>query len=173
MNILNLLHLHKNIPSNSLLGAEIFKVFQVFLEKNLYSKSVLHRVEINAEVFLKILNMKTCITQEIRSKFMGIYGSMKEMAENGTLNQKVDSDHEEFEDEDKKHSKALLKKYTRQNPVVSQELKLIPSICKPLNDKPEIDIASQYKYLFADVEINDDISYGLRGYNRNIDRLSN
>jgi Ca2+-binding EF-hand superfamily protein len=27
MNILNLLHLHKNIPSNSLLGAEIFKVF--------------------------------------------------------------------------------------------------------------------------------------------------
>lgn len=62
MNILNLLHLHKNIPSNSLLGAEIFKVFQFFLEKNLYSKSVLHRVEINAEVFLKILNMKTCIT---------------------------------------------------------------------------------------------------------------
>jgi len=117
--------------------------------------------------------MKTCITQEIRNKFMGIYGSMKEMAENGTLNQKVDSDHEDFEDEEKKHSKALAKKYIKQTAVAVIEQKHIPSICKPLSDKPEIDLASKYKYLFADVEINDDISYGLRGYNRNIDRLSN
>lgn len=40
---------------------EIFKVIQEFLTKNLYSKSILHRVEINAEVYLKILNQRTCI----------------------------------------------------------------------------------------------------------------
>lgn len=61
LNILNLLHLYKNIPTNTQLGMEIFKVIQEFLTKNLYSKSILHRVEINAEVYLKILNQRTCI----------------------------------------------------------------------------------------------------------------
>lgn len=85
LNIINLLHLYKNIPLNTALGQEIFKVLKVFLEKNLYSKSVLTRIEINAESYLKILNNKTCINYEIRNKFLGIQGSLKEMAENGSL----------------------------------------------------------------------------------------
>ena len=44
LNIINLLHLYKNLPTNSKLGVELFKVIEYFLEKNLYSKSILQKV---------------------------------------------------------------------------------------------------------------------------------
>ena len=69
------------------------------MTKNLYNKSILHRVEINAEVYLKVVNQRTCIVQEIRSKFLGIQTTLKEMAISGKLNQIVDSEREEAEDE--------------------------------------------------------------------------
>ena len=56
LNIVNLLHLYKNIPSRSLVGQEIIKVISFLLEKNLYSKSLMTRVEINLDVYLKVLN---------------------------------------------------------------------------------------------------------------------
>lgn len=40
LNIVNLLQLFKNVPSNSKLGQELFKVIEFFLEKNLYQKSI-------------------------------------------------------------------------------------------------------------------------------------
>ncbi len=46
---------------------------------------------------MKVLNQKTCLTQEIRRIFLGIHGSMKEMKESGRLAIKVDSDDDEPE----------------------------------------------------------------------------
>lgn len=56
-----------------------------FLDKNLYSKSLMHRVEINFDVYMKIMNQKTCLIQEMRRFLLGIQGSLKEMAANGKL----------------------------------------------------------------------------------------
>ena len=53
------------------------------------------------------------------------------------------------------------------------DLKAVQSICKPITEGTDFEKASKFKYLFADVDIAEDISLGLRGYNRNIDRLSN
>jgi Ca2+-binding EF-hand superfamily protein len=44
LNIINLLHLFKNLPQNSRLGKEIYAVIDYFLEKNLYTKSILGKV---------------------------------------------------------------------------------------------------------------------------------
>ena len=53
------------------------------------------------------------------------------------------------------------------------ETKTVQSICKPITEGTEFEKASQFKYLFNDVDIVEDVSLGLRGYNRNIERLSN
>jgi len=60
-------------------------VISFFLDKNLYSKSLMHRVEINFDVYMKIMNQKTSLNQEIRRFLLGIQGSLKEMAANGKL----------------------------------------------------------------------------------------
>jgi len=72
LNVVNLLHLNKNLPKNSTIGREILKVINFLLERNLYSKSLMTRVEINLEVFLKIVNSRTCLLAEIRRVFLGI-----------------------------------------------------------------------------------------------------
>lgn len=56
LNIINLMHLFKKLPTNSCLGQEIFMVIEYFLEKNLYNKSILAKVQINLDVYLKIHN---------------------------------------------------------------------------------------------------------------------
>lgn len=98
LNVVNLLHLNKNLPKNSTIGREILKVINFLLERNLYSKSLMTRVEINLEVFLKIVNSRTCLLAEIRRVFLGIQGSLREMKESGKLLAKADSDDEEFDD---------------------------------------------------------------------------
>jgi len=45
----------------------------------------MHRVEINFDVYMKIMNQKTSLNQEIRRFLLGIQGSLKEMAANGKL----------------------------------------------------------------------------------------
>ena len=98
LNIVNLLHLYKNIPPRSAIGQELIKVISFFLEKNLYSKSFMSRVEINLDVFLKVLNQRTCLTAEIRRTMLGIQGSLKEMKDSGKLAVKQDSDDEDNDD---------------------------------------------------------------------------
>lgn len=61
----------------------------------------MHRVEINCEVFLKILNHKTCLVQEIRSKFLGIQTSLKDMALSGKLKQVPESESEGENNDDR------------------------------------------------------------------------
>jgi len=79
----------------------------------------------------------------------------------------VDSDREEADDDMK-----LKRRSQRRNPT-ELDLKAVESICKPITEGADFEKASKFKYLFADVDIAEDISLGLRGYNRNIDRLSN
>lgn len=58
----------------------------------------MHRVEINFDVYMKIMNQKTSLNQEIRRFLLGIQGSLKEMAANGKLAVQADSDAEEDDD---------------------------------------------------------------------------
>jgi hypothetical protein len=56
-----------------------------FLDKNIYNKKDQRNVEINYEAFLKVINSKSCIRDEMRRNFMGIEGSVKNMLENNLL----------------------------------------------------------------------------------------
>jgi hypothetical protein len=58
-----------------------------------------------------VLNQKTCIVQEIRSKFLGIQTTLKEMALSGKLTQIIDSEREEADDE-----RQLKRRSQRKNP---------------------------------------------------------
>lgn len=47
------------------------------------------------------------------------------------------------------------------------------SVFKHIDDENFVDISKDKKYLFADIDVIDDVSFGQRGFNRNIDRLGN
>jgi Ca2+-binding EF-hand superfamily protein len=51
LNILNLLHVYKNIPVRSEFGAEIQKIFEHYTAKNIYFNSISDKVPINYEVY--------------------------------------------------------------------------------------------------------------------------
>ncbi len=51
LNILNLLHVYKNIPARSDFGAEIQKIFEYFTKKNIYFNSISDRMPISYEVY--------------------------------------------------------------------------------------------------------------------------
>jgi hypothetical protein len=53
------------------MGQEIFKVIEWFMEQQTTKRPLLTKVDINLEVYLKILNGKMCLTSEIRSCFLG------------------------------------------------------------------------------------------------------
>ena len=91
------------------------------------------------------------------------------MALAGKLYQVVESEPDEAQEENGKPSKKKLQR----KKVAEVETKVVQSICKPITEGMEFEKASQFKYLFNDVDIVEDVSLGLRGYNRNIDRLSN
>ena len=77
LNVINLVHIFKNLPSNSRLGQEIFLTISEFLDKNLHNKLQLQKIVINREYYLKICNQNPCLTQEIRTFFLGIPGKMR------------------------------------------------------------------------------------------------
>ena len=72
LNILNLLHLNKNLRPKTLLSREVIMVIDEYLVKNLMnqSKSV-NRIEIGFEGYHKLVT-SSCIRNEIRRKFWGI-----------------------------------------------------------------------------------------------------
>ena len=72
LNILNLLHLYKNVKTNSIIGNEILTVIEYFLRMNVYQRSVREKVEINFEVFHKTVSGRFSMKEEIRKKFLGI-----------------------------------------------------------------------------------------------------
>jgi len=71
LNVLNLLHLQKNIPSTSLLGMEIMNLFDFYMRCNIYSRTLRDATVITFDVY----DTKTktfSLREEIRSKFLGI-----------------------------------------------------------------------------------------------------
>ena len=72
LNILNLLHLHKHFDFMSILGQEIYHAIDYYMEKSIWSKSVISRMEVTQEIFLKITDGSSCIRNEIRRNFLGI-----------------------------------------------------------------------------------------------------
>jgi hypothetical protein len=72
LNILNLLHLYKNIPSSSDFGLELLKLIKFHIKHNIEVNSFSKRVTINFEVFLNILSNRFSLRNEIRKKILGI-----------------------------------------------------------------------------------------------------
>lgn len=70
LNVLNLLYLFGNLRRNSKLGAELFRVLEFFLERNLFDKST-KKCPINLDLYLKLNNYKMCMNEEIRLRFLG------------------------------------------------------------------------------------------------------
>lgn len=72
LNVINLLHLYTKIPTKTRLGQELFKVIEWFLDENTKKKSILQKIDINLEKYLKINCQKMCLTSEMRTCFLGI-----------------------------------------------------------------------------------------------------
>ena len=78
LNILNILHLIKNIPTKSGLGNEIFKLMNWQVKNNLHSKSSVNRRErLNYDVYCKVVG-RSCIIQEIRDVVFGASSEKEE-----------------------------------------------------------------------------------------------
>jgi hypothetical protein len=80
-----LLHLYKNLNKDTILCREIFRIIDYYLSKNVNSKADQRRVEIDFEVFSKIVGNNPCIREEIMRCLMGIEGSVREMQDRGLL----------------------------------------------------------------------------------------
>jgi hypothetical protein len=72
LNVLNLLHLQKNISNTSPLGLEVMHIVDHFMKTNIYSKNIRERIPITFDIFCNLLNQKCCLRDEIRQKFLGI-----------------------------------------------------------------------------------------------------
>lgn len=71
LNVVNLLHLHKNVPTNTEFGQEIFTAIEFFITKEITKKSMLKDTKVDLELYLKIFKHKMCLTREIRTCFLG------------------------------------------------------------------------------------------------------
>jgi hypothetical protein len=79
------------LPAKSQIGREVFRMIYYLMQKNIYNKSSENKaVEINYEVFLKCLNYRTALRDQIRLNFFGIDPTVKVMVENNTLSNKDD-----------------------------------------------------------------------------------
>lgn len=94
---------------------------------------------------------------------------MKEMKESGRLAIKVDSDDDEFEAEHGSNRKT--KKKT--NIQTTGQLNPFMSVFKEITDPEKLAKQKDLSHLFIGLDIVDDVSRGLRGFPRNIDRLTN
>lgn len=56
LNIMNLLHLVTNIDPTSMVGQEVFKLLDYYFTNNIKSKSLKRKVEVNLDLFNKIVN---------------------------------------------------------------------------------------------------------------------
>ena len=72
LNILNIIHLNKNLRKSTLLSREIKMIFDEYLSKNLLTNSKkANRIDISYELFQKIC-VTSVIRGEIRRKFFKI-----------------------------------------------------------------------------------------------------
>ena len=69
LNILNLLHLHKNLKPRTILAREVLIIIDEYFEKNLTNQNNrINRIEIEFEGYHKLC-VSSCIRDEIRRKF--------------------------------------------------------------------------------------------------------
>ena len=94
-----MLHLYRNLNKDTILCREIFRIIDYYLKKNVNSKVDQRRVEIDFEVFCKIVGNQPCLREEIIRCFLGIEGSVREMIERGLLGKNTKGDDEEEEDD--------------------------------------------------------------------------
>jgi len=119
LNILNMMHLQKNLDPNSIIGKDVFKLIKFFIDKFLSKKgsSGSHRQSISYENFTKILG-RCCLIDQVAHCVFGM---------EGVNTQNIFT-------ADKKHK-------------------------------------FEYDYMFQDINVFEDVSYGQRGFIRNLDGL--
>ena len=69
---MNLLHLQKQFDMTSRIGQEILACISYYLEKNITPMNNINKTEINTERFLKIIEGKSCIRDEIRKQILNL-----------------------------------------------------------------------------------------------------
>lgn len=147
LNLLNLLHLYKNVPGSSEFGIELLKLINFHIKRNIEVNTFRERVTINFEVFSTILMGKFSLIKEIRSKFLGIGIDMSSYSED----------------------------YLVSKPTVPlEDLKKLVEPVSCFSPQPGHEIETEeMAALIENVEVIDDTSKGQRNFRRNIDRLLN
>ena len=119
-----------------------------------------------------------CLTNEMRTCFLGIPQVKKIPRHDLDLDPQIELYFPPCQESDQEEEDAFQprkKKQTNQfsSLIGSGNTFTYISAFKPSDDPKELSDAKERNYLFQDLEVFDDISKGQRGYNRNIDRLSN
>ncbi len=108
----------------------------------------------------------------MRTCFLGLPGKQNEcepiILAPSSLNYESE-DQEEIE-EQKLKSKTSKGNFTKQG---FQTFAIYESVFKPILDPDFVDISLGKKYAFNDFEVIDEVSMGQRGFNKNLDRLTN
>ena len=108
LNIINLTFLFRNLPSNSRLGQELYRAVEFLIERDLHEKSLLTKVKIDLDTYLKINKLKMCLSTEIRTFFLN------KPDRNFKLPQSLDSDSQNDDDYfPSKHKNKLFQKPKR------------------------------------------------------------
>ena len=133
LNILELLHLNKNLKPHTLLSREIIVIMDEYLVKNLMNSNKKPRIDINFDGFHKMVT-SSCLQSEIRRKFWQLPDTY--------------------------------------------EAKEPHSICQVLNEDQlahyyNEDQLADRSFLYENIDYYDDVLPGMRGFGRNVDRLSN
>lgn len=162
------MHVYMNLPPKSLIGREVYRLIYYVMEKNIYNRNSNNRtVELTYETFLKVLNSRTCLRDEIRRNLCGIDISIKDMVERGILKVRADGEDSD-EPEEYPPSKS------RQAQLLT--IKVKNSCCNELDDQTIAEMNEAEKdtvnhelahFIFQNVEVPTDVSYGQRGFCKN------
>ena len=152
------------------------------MEANQEKKPPQQKLQINKEMYLKITTQKMCLTSEIRTCFLGIPYVEKTYHNGDILNPELHvhqppgtTNAEEEEDQEESASKRYARKYGANKKSGEKEAitHIYQSVFKVIDDPAFMDISEKKRYLFDNIDVIDDTSYGQRAFNRNIDRLGN
>ena len=123
-----------------------------------------------------------CLTNEMRTCFLGIPFIEKTYHNGDFMNPELHvhrppgTSLEEEEDQEESAAKRYARKYGANGQKKNsgeREVLFYQSIFKLIDDPNFEDKSLKKRYLFNDIDVIDDTSYGQRAFNRNIDRLGN
>jgi hypothetical protein len=124
----------------SRIGQEVLANISYYLEKNITPMNNINKTEINTERFLKIIDNRSCLREEIRKHILNVQ-----------LIDATERDLAEF------MPKSILE------PMSKEQLVKVVSYYNPDDSKTS---------MFDNIALIEDVSYGQRGYDKNIYRLS-